>query len=81
MFQRPTGRVCRAKFYMTRNQQFLAARTARKLFAKFIAEAPQHLQPGGLLALEIGIGQADALKLFCPSTLIMIFRRDRTLPV
>ena len=39
-------------------------RNGDEIIRKFIAEAPQHLQPGGLLALEIGIGQADALKTF-----------------
>lgn len=32
-----------------------------ELIRRFIAQAPHHLQPNGLLALEIGIGQADAL--------------------
>lgn len=30
---------------------------------RLIAEAPQHLEPGGRLAMEIGAGQADAVKL------------------
>jgi release factor glutamine methyltransferase len=32
-----------------------------ELVRKLIDQAPSHLQPGGLLALEIGIGQAEAL--------------------
>jgi release factor glutamine methyltransferase len=32
-----------------------------ELVGKLIEQAPEHLQPNGLLALEIGIGQSDAL--------------------
>jgi release factor glutamine methyltransferase len=32
-----------------------------ELVQKVIAQAPAHLRPGGLLALEIGIGQSEAL--------------------
>ena len=32
-----------------------------EIIRQLIAQAPAHLKPGGLLALEIGIGQADAL--------------------
>ncbi len=35
-----------------------------ELIRKLIAQAPQHLQPNGLLALEIGIGQAENLVAF-----------------
>jgi release factor glutamine methyltransferase len=35
-----------------------------EVIRKLIAVAPSHLQPGGLLALEIGIGQAEALCAF-----------------
>jgi release factor glutamine methyltransferase len=35
-----------------------------EIIRQLIAEAPAHLHPGGLLALEIGIGQADALSAF-----------------
>jgi release factor glutamine methyltransferase len=32
-----------------------------ELVRKLIAQAPSHLRPGGMLALEIGIGQSEAL--------------------
>ncbi|MDQ2658940.1 MAG: peptide chain release factor N(5)-glutamine methyltransferase, partial [Verrucomicrobiota bacterium] len=35
-----------------------------EIIRQLIAEAPAHLHPGGLLALEIGIGQSDALSAF-----------------
>lgn len=35
-----------------------------EMIRELIGTAPQHLAPGGLLALEIGIGQADALAAF-----------------
>ncbi|HEX8281659.1 MAG TPA: peptide chain release factor N(5)-glutamine methyltransferase [Chthoniobacterales bacterium] len=35
--------------------------TGDEVIRRLIATAPPHLRPGGLLALEIGIGQADAL--------------------
>lgn len=35
-----------------------------ELIRKLIAAAPIHLQPGGLLAIEIGLGQAEGLSAF-----------------
>jgi release factor glutamine methyltransferase len=35
-----------------------------EIIRKLIAEAPSHLEPGGLLALELGAGQADDLAAF-----------------
>jgi release factor glutamine methyltransferase len=35
-----------------------------EIIRKLIATAPAHLRPAGILALEIGIGQADALAAF-----------------
>ncbi|MGZ4982855.1 MAG: hypothetical protein ACXV8A_05630, partial [Chthoniobacterales bacterium] len=35
-----------------------------EIIRKLIANAPSHLQPGGLLALEIGIIQAETLSAF-----------------
>ena len=35
--------------------------TGDEIIRQLIAQAPAHLKPGGLLALEIGIGQAEAL--------------------
>ena len=35
-----------------------------ELVRKLIEEAPSHLEPGGLLALEIGLGQAEGLSAF-----------------
>jgi release factor glutamine methyltransferase len=35
-----------------------------ELVRKLIAQAPAHLEPGGLLALEIGLGQAEGLSDF-----------------
>ena len=35
-----------------------------ELIRKLIEQAPEHLQPNGLLALEIGIGQAEELSAF-----------------
>ena len=32
-----------------------------EVIRRLIEAAPPHLKPGGMLALEIGIGQADAL--------------------
>lgn len=38
--------------------------TGTEIIRQLISDAPPHLQPGGLLALEIGIGHADALSAF-----------------
>jgi len=38
--------------------------TGDEIIRKLIATAPAHLPPGGLLALEIGLGQAEALSAF-----------------
>jgi release factor glutamine methyltransferase len=35
-----------------------------ELVRKLIEQAPTHLKPGGLLALEIGLGQAEGLSDF-----------------
>jgi release factor glutamine methyltransferase len=35
-----------------------------EIIRKLITTAPAHLRPAGILALEIGIGQADALAAF-----------------
>ena len=35
-----------------------------EIIRRLIETAPPHLKPGGLLALEIGIGQAEALCAF-----------------
>ncbi len=35
-----------------------------ELLRRLIEQAPEHLKPGGLLALEIGLGQAEALAEF-----------------
>ncbi|MDQ6765612.1 MAG: peptide chain release factor N(5)-glutamine methyltransferase [Verrucomicrobiota bacterium] len=35
-----------------------------EIIRRLIQEAPEHLKPGGLLALEIGVGQAGALAAF-----------------
>src|ERR1700720_2329787 len=38
-----------------------AGRRGDELVCQLIEQAPSHLKPGGLLALEIGLGQAEAL--------------------
>jgi release factor glutamine methyltransferase len=35
-----------------------------EIIRRLIAAAPPHLRPGGMLALELGIGQAEALAAF-----------------
>jgi release factor glutamine methyltransferase len=37
-----------------------------EMVRRLIDDAPAHLTPGGLLALEVGIGQADDLAAFMP---------------
>jgi release factor glutamine methyltransferase len=41
-----------------------AGETGEELIRQLIESAPAHLRPGGMLALEIGIGQAEALAAF-----------------
>ena len=41
-----------------------AGEAGDELVRRLIEQAPAHLQPGGFLALEIGLGQADALRQF-----------------
>jgi release factor glutamine methyltransferase len=42
-------------------QAVFGGETGDEIIRRLIAQAPSHLTPGGRLALEIGIGQADAL--------------------
>jgi release factor glutamine methyltransferase len=55
--------VAREVLYDPANAVFADA-TGEEVIRKLIAAAPAHLKPGGLLALEIGIGQAEALMAF-----------------
>ncbi|HEX8679644.1 MAG TPA: peptide chain release factor N(5)-glutamine methyltransferase, partial [Chthoniobacterales bacterium] len=55
--------VAREVLYDPANAVFAEA-TGEEVIRKLIAAAPAHLKPGGLLALEIGIGQAETLMAF-----------------
>ena len=55
--------VAREVLYDPANAVFADA-TGEEVIRKLIAAAPAHLKPGGLLALEIGIGQAETLMAF-----------------
>ena len=55
--------VAREVLYDPANAVFAEA-TGEEVIRKLIAAAPAHLKAGGLLALEIGIGQAEALMAF-----------------
>ena len=45
-------------------QALLGGERGDEIIRKLVAGAPPHLKPGGMLALEIGIGQAEGLAAF-----------------
>ena len=61
MSRRRTGTLFREKCCVIRKLRYSLVRKAMSWCSELIADAPSRLRPGGMLALEIGLGQSEAL--------------------
>jgi methylase of polypeptide subunit release factors len=60
-YRRGTGALFRAKYCTIQKLHCSAVRGGDELVRELIDQAPSRLRPAGTLALEIGLGQSEAL--------------------